>query len=99
MRASAWSNGSGTFGIRVGAPNRRKFFDQTWSSIEVEIEGKVYPFGLTSGFWHRCPEFRDRGTPVIREWLRKHHAVSWPNGRPPAVELLPLGSNRFRLVP
>jgi hypothetical protein len=99
MWASAWSNGKGTYGIRVGFPNRDEFFDERWAEIEVEIDGVAHRFGLSGGFWHRCPEFRDRGAPIIREWLRRHCALTWPKGSPPRVELIPLGGNRFRLAP
>lgn len=99
MRATAWSNGGGTYGIRVGFPNRDKFFQRSWDDIEVEIDGKAHRFVLTSGFWNRCPEFRDSGAPVIREWLRRQGGLEWPKRHPPRVELLPLGDNRFRLMP
>ncbi len=98
MKASGWSNGQGTYGIRVGAANRRTFFDGDWNAVEVEIDDSVFTFGLTQGFWDDCPEIRDRGTPVIRNWLRRHHTLEWPKGYPPALELIPLGGNRFRLA-
>jgi hypothetical protein len=99
MHASAWSNGRGTYGIRVGFPNRDEFFREYWTDIEVEIEGVVHQFGLSDGFWHHCPEFRDKGTPVIREWLRRNRTLEWPKGKPPQVQLTPLDANRFRLAP
>jgi hypothetical protein len=98
MRVTAWSNGKGVYGIRVGAKNRIAFFDASWEEIEVEIEGEVRRFRLTDGFWRDCPEFRDRGSPTIREWLRRHRTISWPKGRPPQIELIPLADNRFRLA-
>lgn len=94
MRVKGWSNGSGTYGIRVGAPNRRNFFDENWASIEVEIEGVSHRFVLSDSFWGECDEFRGR---IIREWLRRHRTLKWPNGSPPSMELIPLGENRFRL--
>jgi hypothetical protein len=54
---------------------------------------------LTPAFWRNCPEFRDRGRPVIREWLQRHHSLRWPRGQPPQVELLPPGNGKFRLLP
>jgi hypothetical protein len=98
MQASAWNDGASTYGIRVGLPNRDAYFDPTWTEIEVEIDGQSHLFALTPGFWQQCPEFRDRGSPVIREWLRLHYTLDWPSGDPPRFELVPLGGNRFRLV-
>jgi hypothetical protein len=98
MRVKAWSNGRGVYGIRVGAQNRAKFFDASWAEIEVELESEVHRFRLTDGFWRDCPEFRDRGAPILREWLRTHRTLNWPKGDPPAIELIPLAGNRFRLA-
>ena len=89
MEASAWSSGSGAFGIRVGVPNRDQHFDPSWTEIEVEIDGQPRTFALTPGFWNKCPEFRDSGGTVIRDW---------PTGEPPRFQLLPLGGGRFRLI-
>jgi hypothetical protein len=98
MEARAWSNGSGTFGIHVGIANRDLHFDRTWNEIEVEIDGRPHRFRLTRGFWNQCPEFRDSGGTAIRDWLRRHHTLTWPRRRPPRFQLLPLGEGRFRLV-
>ena len=99
MRVTAWSNGGSTYGIRIGVPNRRAFFDEAWSTIDIEIEGRPHTFELTGGFKRGCPEVRDRKSPVIREWLKRHHTLKWPKGRPPSFELVPLERNRFRLIP
>jgi hypothetical protein len=97
--ATGWSSGGGTFGVRVGARNRDRHFERSWSEIEVEIDGDVHTFPLTPGFWNRCPEFRDSGGDAIRSWLRRHRSLKWPKGHPPRFGLLPLGAGRFRLVP
>ena len=81
MEVSAWTNGGGTYGIRVGFPNRDEFFDKGWAEIEVEIDGRPHHFRLTDGFWNRCPEFRDSGGTAIRDWLRRHRALSVPGAR------------------
>ena len=96
MQVSAWSNGKGTYGLRVGEPNRERFFRDQWDEIYLEIEGEMHRVGLTGGFWEGCPEIRD---PVLREWLRRHRSLQWPRGHPPRAELVPLGGNRFRLLP
>ncbi len=98
MQATAWHSGGNTYGIRVGKPNRDEYFDPKWKGIQVEIEGHFYPFALTEGFWHRCPEFRDRGDPIIRKWLQRRRLLSWALGHPPKLKLVSLGQGRFRLL-
>lgn len=100
MEASAWKGGkstTSTYGIRVGVQNRDTYFDPTWTTIEIEVDGVFHTFQITPGFWRRCPEFRDSGSPVIRGWLNRHYTLTWPRGEPPRVELIPLGDGRFRL--
>jgi len=94
MRATAWNDGGTTYGISVGPANRDRYFQRGWSHIEVEMDGQVHSIPLTGGFWNKCPEFR---SPAVREWLRRHRALEWPDRKPPVVELVPLGENRFRL--
>ena len=76
MEARAWFGGrkrggrdprKGAFGIRVGKANRQQYFDPCWTTIEVEMDGRVEVFQLTSGFWRSCPEFRDSGSLRIQE--------------------------------
>jgi hypothetical protein len=68
-------------------------------SIEVEVDGQPHTFVLTPGFWKGRSEIRDRGNLVIREWLQRHYTLSWPRGKVPQVQLIPLGEYRFRLLP
>lgn len=97
MDVSIWF-GSNTYGIRVGAANRDRYFERDWTEIEVEMDGTFHSFCLTKGFWNKCPEFRDRGHPVIKQWLRQHKTTDWPRGNPPRMSLFPIGSNQFRLA-
>jgi len=98
MDVTTWRSGS-QFGIRVGTANRDEYFKRDWSHFEVEMAGQAHRFELTPGFWHKCPEFRDRGTPAIRSWLQKFKSLQWPRGNPPRMSLISLGDNRFRLLP
>ena len=96
MRVKSWSDGRRTFGLRVGVPNSDCFFQPDWDEVEIEIEGAAHLIRITGGFWNQCPELRD---PVLRDWLQRHRSLQWPNGAPHSAELVPLGGNRFRLVP
>ena len=93
MEAKAWRGG--TYGIRVGKQNAAKYFSKHWRNIEVDINGQFHSFKLSGTFWTTCPEFR--GAP-IEDWLRHQGLLPWPRGRPPKVELVPLGGSRLHLL-
>ena len=93
MKVTAWKNG--TYGIRVGKKNAHKFFKKEWENIKVEIDGVFHTFKLASTFWATCPEFRGK---TIKAWLLSRKLIPWPKGKPPMLELIPLGENRFRLA-
>jgi len=92
MTATAWK--SATYGVRVGASNAAKFFKREWKSIQVEIDGEFHEFRLPDTFWTTCPEFRGN---VVKKWLLRHGLAPWPYKKPPRLEVVPLGGNRFRL--
>lgn len=95
MRVKAWSNGGGTYGIRIGAKNRADFFNSSWTEVSLEIDGETHVAALTPGFWRACPEVRH---PAIRAWLGRHALLTWPRNHPPEAELVPVRRNVFRLV-
>lgn len=97
MQVTAWSNGRGIYGIRVGSANRNAFFRREWQQITVEMGGAPRTFKLTAGFWRDCPEFRDFKESWIEQWLRLQSAIPWPQFHPPEFQLIPTGENTFRL--
>jgi hypothetical protein len=97
MEVSAWSNGSGTYGIKIRKVNRQKFFNPLWQWVEVEIDEKPYKFQLIPGFWHDYPEFRDSGATVIKNWLRCNYRLPGEKGKHPRFTLEVVANKRFRL--
>lgn len=95
MQVTAWANGGGMFGIRVGSRNRETHFSRSWIEVEVKLDGEFHRFAITESFWDKCPEFRGS---VVRHWLRRHGGINWPKGEPPRFELGQIGGNRFELV-
>lgn len=99
MDATVWAGtGKKQLGIRVGAANRARYFSESWREVVVDVDGQLRHFDLSSGFWNRCPEFRDGRGGYIKAWLGKHGLSEWPKGRPPRVILEPLGGSLFRLL-
>jgi hypothetical protein len=47
----------------------------------------------------KCPEIRDSGGTVIRDWFRRHYGLPWPKGNPPRFQVIPVSDNRFRVLP
>lgn len=93
MKAKAWKGG--TFGIRVGRGNARRFFVPKRRFVEIEMDGHLYSFHLSDTFWTTCPEVRGA---AIAQWLRKHGHDRWPERRPPEFELTPIiVKRRFKL--
>jgi hypothetical protein len=102
MKVTVWKDSASekvgkTYGFRILHADRAAFFALDWIEIDVEIEGQVHRFELEKAFWTTCPEFRDRDGTIIREWLERNRTLTWEPRKPPKVDLLPLGSGRFRL--
>jgi hypothetical protein len=93
MEAKGWKGG--LLGVRVGVENRQQYFNKDWTSVQIELDGQIGSFRLTSGFWRHCPEIRGK---EIQEWMLKRGLAPWPHGKPPQLELTPLGGSRFRLT-
>ena len=94
LYVSAWTNGNGAYGIRVGLEYRKAHLKKSWSHVKIQVGKSLLEKDLTDSFWDKCPEFRDA---TIKEWLKKRDLLAWPEGKPHRIELVPLGGNRFRL--
>jgi len=100
MQVSGWKNGRfGTpnlmLGVRVGAKNVAQFFDKGWTEVVVELDGTSIIVPISHKFFGRCPELRSS---AIGKWIKEHKLAPWKIGYPPKLKLLPLGTNRFRLL-
>jgi hypothetical protein len=99
MIVTAWKVGASeeevsTYGLRIGIPNRDKFFQREWASISLTFHGasNLIQVEMTSGFWRRCPELR---SPAIKAWLKQQGLLTWPRGRPPMFRMEQIEGNRF----
>ena len=96
MIVSAWTDGHGTYGLRVLAREVSLWFRPEWERVELELpdRAEAVPITLTESFWHGSPELR---SPQIRDFFVRHGLRKWPRNQPPRFELEPLGGGRFRL--
>lgn len=101
MEVNTWRGGrNNNYGIRIGAENRNKYFDRSWTSVAIVMDGRTYDIALAPGFWKKNPEICDPGeTGIFREWLQRHKSLDWPVGETPKMQLIPLGPAKFRLTP
>jgi len=95
MKVTGWTNGRGTYGIRVGKNDAREHFDRTWASVVIEVAGVSEEYPLAATFWTTCPEFRGR---TIGAWLVREGFAPWPAQQSPELDLVSVGERRFRLA-
>jgi len=97
---SGWNNGrrsktGGGYGVRIKYDDRDKYFKKNWSSIIIELEGEgEVEVNLSDKFWNKCPELRNK---EIGKWLINNKLAKWQKGKPPKIELEPIGNKKFRL--
>lgn len=82
------------FGIRIASEDYKKFFSPTWQEIECEVDGAYIRLPVPHHFHNGRYEFRGG---KISQWLVRNGQTNWMPCVPLAVQLEPLGGNRFRL--
>ena len=98
MRATGWNNGSCSasgagYGLRVSREDRDRYFDATWEQALFHLDGETVVIArLSPSFWRSCSELRSA---ELGKWFRHHGVAPWPKGRPPELEIRPMGGNRF----
>src|SRR5262245_2230007 len=93
MKVTGWKGG--TYGVRISSADVSRYFDPSWPSVVVELDGEAHTFSLSPAFWRRCAEIRGA---AIGRWLLARKLAPWPHREPPVLDLLPLGGSRFRLL-
>jgi len=102
MRVTGWTNGSpnpGTgagYGVRINRADRHRYFSRDWPSVSLLLDGgHQVTVNVSASFWRGCPELRHK---EIGRWLLARGLAPWPTGKPPTLELSPIGAQRFRLA-
>lgn len=96
MIVSAWSDGHGTYGVRVLSSDVSLWFRPEWEKVTLRLPDRSDPVevALTESFWHGSPELR---SPHLRGFFLRHNLGDWPRSQPPQFELEPLGDGAFCL--
>jgi hypothetical protein len=101
IRATAWSNGSAHdsgagYGLKISRQDRDRFFERSWSAIELQVPGQgTTTVQLSASFWRSCTELRSA---AIGRWLIGNGLAPWPKGSPPVVGIQPTGERAFSIL-
>jgi len=100
MKVFGWNNGQwkrtgAGYGIRMSRSDRDKYFQRTWDSIFIELEGNEdVEVNLSNSFWQSCRELRSA---QIGRWMIGKGLAAWTKGSPPVFELELIGNRKFIL--
>jgi len=102
MIVVGWNNGSPNnrtgagYGVRIVREDRDMYFQNTWSSVIIELDnGDLLDVKLSASFWRGCTELRNA---KIGKWMLEQGLAPWPKGDPPKLKLEPIGNRRLRLI-
>lgn len=101
MTVTGWAGGSpnvvsgGGYGIKLSLSDRDEHFRRSWQSVTILLDGgPEVQVAVSPSFWRRCSELRSQ---EIGRWMLDRGLAPWPEGRPPKLQLTPLGGSRFGL--
>ena len=95
---TAWSNGSGSFGLKIGVGDRDKFFKREWKTVFLQFAGAQTEIEVNidkPSFW--SPTCRELIHHEIGRWFEMNGFVPWSRHKPPKLILEPISARHFRL--
>lgn len=98
MRVSAWSNGSGSYGLKIQKRDL-EIFDRNWHTVTVNLfadrEKIIAVCNIDKdSFWLNCRELISKD---IKHWLEKKNFLTWEKGYPPIFEMKHIHENVFEI--
>ena len=74
FEATIWSGEE--LGIRIGVPNRDRFFSRKNDHVVLIIDDNHYSARIPNSFWSKCPEIRvasdSQHFNVLQSWIESH---------------------------
>lgn len=97
IKARAWTNGSGAYGIDVSPKDRERFFDLAWKTVKLRLPTGIEVVANIDkpSFWGNCPHLI--AAPIGR-WFLADRIAPWAKGVRPAIWLIPEGRGIFRVA-
>ncbi|MCF7784814.1 MAG: hypothetical protein K9N47_01760 [Prosthecobacter sp.] len=104
MVVTAWNRGQhlktgGGYGFRFSSRDRDQYLNRAWRTVRFLVEE---PDTWAEANIDKDCFWDDKTTLVNRSigsWLLRKGYARWAKNEPPTFRLLPLGENRFRVVP
>ena len=79
FECSIWQGPNFTRGIRIGFPNRNRFFSKSVDIVVLHIEGVRCLAQIKDSFWRKCPEIRvakdESGKNYLDSWIRNNNLL------------------------
>lgn len=100
MIASAWSNGKGSFGLKITKNDRDQYFKQEWKCVmlEFKMNDKLITIEVNTNkksFWNdTCHELINH---KIGDYLRSIGCIPWIKGKPPKFNILLKSEKTFKV--
>lgn len=98
MIVTAWTNGSGSYGLRIDASDRDKFFKRDWKTVMLKLDDEPTEIEVNldkSSFW--SPACRELIHLKIGKFLEAKGLAPWTCHNPPELWLEPISRIHFQL--
>ena len=98
MLVTAWSNGKGSYGLKLSECDQNSYFKRDWQSVILDLEGVSNPITVNtdkSSFWKNCRELISKD---IKEWFSQQGVIPWLPRYPPKFQMELVNHNRFKVL-
>lgn len=86
--------GRSVAGLLIGTRNAKRYFPQSKSTVDLELDHLRIQCGLQPSFWNDRPQLSD---PRLSAWLETKNLYPRRDRRPVVLTLVPTDKNSYRL--